>query len=113
MSATYRWRDRCPDFRSSPAAVLAALSSGGNFLRIANELKQNVLGIDLGSHASVSRAVGFHLTTMVPMGGHSSFRLNHLRKGPVWILDTAPGSGPRAVFIPASQPADADTEVAQ
>lgn len=93
--------------------VGAALSADGTWLWIANEGNQDVLGIDLKSRVSVSLAVGFHLTTMAPMGDRSSFRLNHLRKGPVWILDTAPDSGPRIVFIPAPLPANVSTEAAQ
>ena len=96
---------------SGPAG--AALSPDGKQLWIANAGNQNVLGIDLGTRVSVSLDCGFDLTTLLPMADGVSFRLNHLRKGPVWILDTAPGAGPRVVFIPAIQTADASAEVTQ
>jgi hypothetical protein len=95
----------------------AALSRDGKQLWIANAGNQNVLGIDLGTRASLSLACGFELTTLLPMADGLSFRLNHPGKGPVWILDTAPGSGPRVVFIPAFDPApqasSTSAEVAQ
>ena len=96
---------------SGPAG--AALSRDGKQLWIANAGSRNVLGIDLGPRTAVSLDCGFDPTTLLPMADGVSFRLNHLRAGPLWILDTGAGSGPRVVFVPAVQPADAGTEVAQ
>ena len=96
---------------SSPAG--AALSPDAKQLWIANAGNRTVLGIDLGTRAVVSLDCGFDLTTLLPMADGVSFRLNHLRKGPVWILDTGSGSGARVVFIPAVQITAAGTEVAQ
>jgi hypothetical protein len=94
---------------SGPAG--AALSADGKQLWIANAGNQNVLGIDLGSRANIVINCGFELTTVLPMTDGSSFLLNHPRKGPVWILDPAPGSGPRVVFIPAVPASDGSPEV--
>jgi hypothetical protein len=96
---------------SSPAG--AALSQDGKQVWIANAGSQNVLGIDLGTRATVSLGCGFDLTTLLPTADGFSFRLNHPGNGPLWILDTAPGSGPRVVFVPAVQTPSANAEVAQ
>ena len=56
--------------------------------------------------ATVALDCGFALTTLLPMADGTSFRLNHPGKGPMWILDTAAGSGPRVVFVPAIQTAE-------
>jgi DNA-binding beta-propeller fold protein YncE len=81
--------------------VGAALSSDGSQLWIANEGNQNVLGINLATRATLSLPCGFHLATLLPMTDGTSFRLNHAGKGPMWMLDTSPTSGPRIVFVPA------------
>lgn len=87
---------------SSP--VGAALSADGNKLWIANSGTHSVLGIDINSRASVSLNCGFDLAAVVPLADGTSFRLNELNNGPLWILDTSPGSDPRVVFVPAIQP---------
>ena len=96
---------------SGPAG--AALSADGKQLWIANTGNRNLLGIDLATRASVTLDCGFDLTALLPMADGTSFRLNHLGKGPLWLLDTAPGAGPRIVFIPAIKTVDPSAEVAQ
>ena len=95
---------------ASPAG--AALSPDGQQLWIANAGNRAVLGINIGTRASVSLPCGFDLTGMLPLADSLSFRLNDVNSGAVWILDTAPGAGPRVVFIPGIQRAATTTQEA-
>jgi hypothetical protein len=81
--------------------VGAAISSDGRQLWVANEGKQNVLGINLATRATLSLPCGFHLATLLPLTDGTSFRLNHPGKDPMWMLDTSASTGPRVVFVPA------------
>lgn len=79
----------------------AALSADGRLLWIANTDAHSVLGVDLTSRATQSIACSVDPAAMLPLADGQTYRLNDLDNGPVWVLDTAPGSGPRVVFIPA------------
>ena len=96
---------------ASPAG--AALSADGRQLWIANAGKHTVLGIDIAGRTAVSVACGCEVTTLVPLADGSSFRLNELDSGPLWLLDATPGVDPRVLFVPALQPATASEEDAQ
>lgn len=89
----------------------AAASADGSRIWIANTGAHGVLGIDPVSRATVVVACSVDPAALVPLADGQTFRLNDLNGGPVWVLDTAPGSDPRIVFIPAV-PSPAD-EVAQ
>jgi len=91
----------------------ASLTSDGKRLWIANAGARNVLGIDTATRETVALNCAFDLTAVAPMADGQSFRLNELDNGPLWILDSAPGTDPRVVFVPALQSVTATAEEAQ
>jgi len=91
----------------------AALTADGKRLWIANAGARNVLGIDTATRETVALNCAFDLTAVAPMADGQSFRLNELDNGPLWILDSAPGTDPRVVFVPALQSVTATAEDAQ
>jgi hypothetical protein len=84
---------------SAPAG--AALSADGKRLWIANKGTHSVIGMDTESHATISLDCSFDMTALTPMTDGQTFRLNELNGGPMWILDAAPGTDARIVFVPA------------
>ena len=96
---------------SGPAG--AALSADGGKLWVANSTTHTVLGIDVAGRTAVSLNCACDLTTLQPMADGSSFRLNDLTSGPVWILDAASGADARVVFVPAIQAPAPSEEAAQ
>ncbi len=91
----------------------AALSADSKQLWIANAGAHTVLGINLVTRAAISLNCAFDLTTLVAMADGTTFRLNELDSGPLWILDTTPGADARVVFVPALPVANNTGEAAQ
>ena len=88
------------DGLTSPSA--AALSADSRQLWIANAGAHSVLGINLATRAAVTLNCTCDVTTLTPLAGSSTYRLNDPKYGPLWLLDPSPDA-PRIVFVPPVQ----------